>query len=123
MSRNQNRRARTGVVALLLLWATGCDSPEQTIQIVAQDFRFTPSELHVSAERPIRLTIVNEGREPHEFKSPLLTHQVGAAGKSGSLPVPPNRKVETVIRTIPGVYLFSCAIRGHARMSGTIIVE
>jgi plastocyanin len=28
-----------------------------------------------------------------------------------------------VIRTIPGVYPFYCAIRGHAGMSGTIIVE
>jgi plastocyanin len=35
----------------------------------------------------------------------------------------PNHKAETVVRTIPGVYLFYCAIRGHARMGGTIIVE
>ena len=80
--------------------------------------------MHVSADRPLRLKIVNEGREPHEFKSPLLAHQIGVGGgTSSSFPVRPNQTVETVIRTIPGVYLFYCAIRGHAGMSGTIIVE
>jgi uncharacterized cupredoxin-like copper-binding protein len=80
--------------------------------------------VHVSADRPIRLTIVNAGREPHEFKSSLLAHQTETrGGASNSLPVLPNHTAEAVIRTIPGVYLFYCAIRGHAGMSGTIIVE
>jgi plastocyanin len=119
-----NRLALMGLVALLLLPSAACDSVEQPIHIVAQDFRFTPAEVHVSAERPIRLTIVNEGRERHEFKSPLLAHQTGATnGPPSSLPVLPNQKAQAVIRTVPGVYHFSCAIRGHAGMSGTIIVE
>jgi plastocyanin len=37
--------------------------------------------------------------------------------------VPPNQKVEALVRPIPGLYLFYCARRGHAGMSGTIIVE
>ena len=117
--------AFTGLVALLVLWATGCDSPEPTIHIVAEDFRFSPAEVRVAAaERPIRLRIVNAGREPHEFKSVLLAHQTDATGTPpSSLPVLPNHRAETVVRTIPGVYLFYCAIRGHAGMSGTIIVE
>ncbi len=114
--------ARTALAASLV-WATGCDAPEQTVHIVAQDFLFTPAEIHVSAERPIRLRIVNQGREPHEFKSPLLAHQTGASGSPSSLPVPPNHTAETIIRTIPGIYHFYCAIRGHAGMSGTIVVE
>jgi plastocyanin len=113
-----------GMAAALFLPAVACDSAEQTVRIVAEDFRFTPAEIRVSAGRPIRLTVINEGREPHEFKSPLLAHQTSVAnGSSGSLPVLPNHSVETVIRTIPGVYLFYCAIRGHAGMTGTIIVE
>jgi plastocyanin len=108
--------------ALLVLRMAGCDASEQTVGIVAQDFLFTPAEVHVSAVLPIRLKIVNEGREPHEFKSPLLAHQV-ANGAPGSLPVLPNHTAETVIRTVPGVYLFYCAMRGHAGMSGTLIVE
>lgn len=113
-----------GLAAALLLQVVSCDPAEQTVRIVAEDFRFTPAEVHLSAERPIRLTIINEGREPHEFKSPLLAHQTSVTnGSLSSLPVLPNRSAETVIRTIPGVYLFYCAIRGHAGMSGTIIVE
>jgi plastocyanin len=124
VDRSMRSRAVTSLVTLLVLWAMGCDSPEQTVDIVAEDFRFTPAEVRVAAERPIRLRIVNAGREPHEFKSVLLVHQTGATGTSpSSLPVLPNHKAETVVRTIPGVYLFSCAMRGHAGMSGTIIVE
>ena len=124
VDRSMRARAVTSLVTLLVLWAMGCDSPEQTVDIVAEDFRFTPAEVRVAAEHPIRLRIVNAGREPHEFKSVLLAHQTGATGTPpSSLPVLPNHKAETVVRTIPGVYLFSCAMRGHAGMSGTIIVE
>jgi plastocyanin len=115
---------RVAGAAAASLQAVACDPTEQTVRIVAEDFRFTPAEVRVSAERPIRLTIINEGREPHEFKSPLLAHQTSVTnGSPSSLPVLPNHSAETVIRTIPGVYLFYCAIRGHAGMSGTIIVE
>lgn len=110
--------------AVLVLRMTACDSSEEKVRIVAQDFLFTPAEVHVSAERPIRLRIVNEGREPHEFKSSLLAHQTEVMrGSTSSLPVPPHHTAETVIRTIPGVYIFYCAIRGHAGMNGTIVVE
>jgi plastocyanin len=124
VDRSMRSRAVTSLVTLLVLWAMGCDSPEQTVDIVAEEFRFTPSEVRVAAEHPIRLRIVNAGREPHEFKSVLLARQTGVTGMPpSSLPVLPNHKAETVVRTIPGVYLFSCAMRGHAGMSGTIIVE
>lgn len=113
-----------GPAAALFLQAVACDPAEQTVRIVAEDFRFTPAEVRLSAERPIRLIIINEGREAHEFKSPLLAHQTSTTnGSVDSLPVLPNHTAETVIRTIPGVYLFYCAIRGHAGMSGTIVVE
>ncbi len=82
--RHMRSLAFTGFVTLLVMWAMGCDSPEQTVYIVAEDFRFTPAEVHVSAERPIRLRIANEGREPHELKSPLLMHQTGATGAPAS---------------------------------------
>jgi len=124
VDRSMRARAVTSLVTLLVLWAMGCNSPEQTVDIVAEDFRFTPAEVRVAAEHPIRLRIVNAGREPHEFKSVLLVRQTGVTGTPpSSLPVLPNHKAETVVRTIPGVYLFSCAMRGHAGMSGTIIVE
>jgi plastocyanin len=103
---------------------TSCDRDDQTVRITAQDFRFTPAEVRLTAASPIHLTIVNEGREPHEFESSLLAHRVdGSSGNSTSVRVAPNQRTEVLIRTIPGTYIFYCRIRGHAGMSGTIIVE
>ena len=111
-------RLLCGGIALFLLSAA-CDSSQQAVNIVAEDFRFTPAEVRLPAGRPIRLIVLNEGRERHEFKSPLLPQ----AGAGNGLPVLPNQKAEAVLRTMPGVYPFYCAIPGHAGMSGTIIVE
>jgi hypothetical protein len=75
------------VVLFLIASMSGCESKEQTVRIVAEDFRFTPSEVHVSSAYPIRLLVVNEGRERHEFKTALLAHQIGmSSGPSSSLP-------------------------------------
>ena len=101
-----------------------CDRDAQTVRITVQDFRFTPATVHLTASWPIHLTIVNEGREPHEFESPLLAHRVdGSSGSPTSIRLAPNQQAEVLIRTIPGTYIFYCRIRGHAGMSGTIIVE
>ena len=121
---NTLRKAGTRMVLLGWLLMSGCDSNEQVVRITAEDFRFTPIEVQVSSDRPIRLRVVNQGREPHEFKSPLLAHQVGRQTEaSTSLAVLPNQKAEALIRTVPGMYIFYCAIPGHAGMSGTIIVN
>ena len=101
-----------------------CDRDTQSLRITAQDFRFARSEVHLTATSPIHLTIVNEGREPHEFESSLLAHRVdGTSGSATSVLVVPNQRIVVTIRTIPGTYIFYCRIRGHAGMSGTIIVE
>ena len=113
------------VVALgVVVAVAGCDRETQSVLITAQDFRFTPAEVHVTAALPIHLTIINEGREPHEFESSLLAHRVdGSSGSTTSVRVLPNQRTDVMIRTIPGTYIFYCGIRGHGGMSGTIIVE
>lgn len=94
------------------------------MRITAQDFRFTPAEVRLTAATPIHLMIVNEGREPHEFETPLLAHRVDSSGGTAtSVRVAPNQRIDVMIRTIPGTYIFYCRIRGHAGMTGTIIVE
>ena len=94
------------------------------MRITAEDFRFTPADVRLTAAMPIHLTIINEGHEPHDFESPLLAHRVdGAGGTATSVRVAPNQRIDVTIRTIPGTYIFYCRIRGHAGMSGTIIVE
>lgn len=112
------------VILETALTLAGCERDDQSVRITAQDFRFTTAEVRLSAATPIHLTIVNEGRELHEFESPLLAHRVdGSSGTGTSVRVPPNQRTDVMIRTIPGTYIFYCRIRGHAGMSGTVIVE
>ena len=115
-------RLVSGGAALLLLSAA-CDSSQQAVHIVAQDFRFTPAEVRFSAGRPIRLILHNEGRERHELKSPLLPQALAGTVLPASLPVLPNQKAEAVLQAMPGIYPFYCAIPGHAGMTGMIIIE
>ena len=84
------------VATALLLISAACDSSQQAVHIVAQDFRFTPVEVRLSPGRPIRLILHNEGRERHELKSPLLQQARADIGLPGSLPVLPNQKAEAV---------------------------
>lgn len=118
----QIRRVTTMALAACL--ATGCDADVQTLRITAEDFRFTPEEIRAEAVRPVRLILVNQGREPHEFESPMLAHRVDEPhGNVTSVRLEPNQRIDVMIRTIPGTYLYYCRIRGHIGMAGTIIVE
>jgi len=99
---------------------------------VAQDFRFVPAEVRLHAGDPIRLVIVNEGREPHEFTSPLLSDpqvrvlweaETAQSLHGASLRILPGRAATVTFQAPPGTYLFRCPIRGHAGMHGTVIVE
>ncbi|MEW6543351.1 MAG: cupredoxin domain-containing protein [Nitrospirota bacterium] len=114
-----------------LVIATACNVREQTARITAQDHRFVPAEIRLSAASPFRLTLTNEGREPHEFASPLLTDpQVriladdsGTARATGRILVRPGRSADVAVLAPAGTYLFRCKVRGHGGMTGTLIVE
>jgi uncharacterized cupredoxin-like copper-binding protein len=102
----------------------GCELQEQEIRLAAQDFRFSPATIHFRADAPARLTIANEGREPHEFSSPLLTDsRVRLLSVPESLRVLPGRSITILFQAPPGTYPFNCRMRGHAGMEGTMIVE
>jgi len=102
----------------------GCDPPEQEVRLAAQDFRFSPSTIYLHADAPVRLTIVNEGREPHEFASPLLTDaRVRGLAAPDGFRVPPGRSITVHFQAPPGTYPFRCRVRGHPGMEGTLIVE
>ncbi len=102
----------------------GCEPQEQEIRLAAQDFRFSPGTIHLHAEVPARLTIINEGREPHEFASPLLTDsRVRLLSAPDSYRMPPGRSITVLFQAPPGTYPFRCRVRGHAGMEGTMIVD
>jgi uncharacterized cupredoxin-like copper-binding protein len=123
---------RLGWLAGMAILVNACDPGVQAIRIAAQDFRFDQMEVRAIAGRPLRLTIVNEGREPHEFASPLLSDprvrlsadpSLDAVPRQSGIRIPPGRSLELTLWVPPGVYLFHCRVRGHKGMTGILIVE
>lgn len=120
------------VVVLTTLVLAACEPGIQDIRIAAQEFRFVPAEIRLDASRPVRLTIANEGRQPHEFTSALLANpkvrilsNVEPAEYRGTdgVTIPPGRSVTVTLQAPPGAYVFHCKIRGHGGMIGTMIVR
>ena len=120
------------VMLILSACYSGCDGEAQSVHLVAQDFRFTPDMIHLASGRPIDLTLFNEGREIHEFESPLLSDRSvaiesvflnGDPTTPDHLRIAPGRRLSLRFRAPPGTYLFFCKVRGHPGMTGTFIVE
>jgi plastocyanin len=120
-----------GWLFVLLLYglAIACDGPMQTVSLTTEDFRFIPDVVRVSASAPLSISIYNAGREIHEFDSPLLMYStksesVHFSQSSGSgIGLQPGETVRLVVAPPPGTYLYICRRKGHANMTGTIVVE
>ena len=103
----------------------------QTVSIDAEDFRFTPDLVRVRTSAPLTLTVHNAGREIHEFDSPILMYAAKtslpkdtskSAGTSG-IEIRPGQSLQVVMAPPAGTYLYICRRKGHANMTGTLIVE
>ena len=113
------------IVGVLL---SACDAPLQTVSLTIDDFKFVPDIVEVKASTPLSITIYNAGRETHEFDSPVLMYSVQmpdgsnmSSGGSG-ISLQPGSRVRLVVAPPPGTYLYICRRKGHANMTGTIIV-
>jgi len=100
-----------------------------TVFLTAEDFRFVPDFVRVPASVPLSFSVYNAGRESHEFDSPILFYaatpvreQTKKSGRPG-IEIEPGRSIRLVIAPPPGTYLFICRRKGHAGMTGTLIVE
>ncbi len=127
----------TRIALIMAGWALAslplaCASVTQEARIAAQDFRFVPQEVHLRAHQPVRLVVLNEGREPHVFSSPLLADAAvkissvpadAADSRTDSVPIQPGQSLEVRFTPNPGVYEIRCLVRGHAGMRGMVIVE
>lgn len=103
--------------------AASCGQDDQAVRIAAQDFRFSPATIRLHADAPARLTIVNEGREPHEYAGPLLADpRVRLLSAPESFRLLPGHSITIVLQARPGTYLFRCRVRGHPGMEGMVIV-
>ncbi|HJR75723.1 MAG TPA: cupredoxin domain-containing protein [Nitrospiraceae bacterium] len=110
----------------------GCDGEVQSVHIVAQDYRFTPNMVRLASDRPVDLTLFNQGREVHEFESPLLSDRSvviesvflnGEPTTPEHLRIAPGKRLSLRLQVPPGTYLFVCKVKGHSGMTGTFIVE
>jgi hypothetical protein len=118
------------VGALVFYLLGGCDRA-QTVSLVTEDFRFVPDVVRVRSSSPLTLSVYNAGREIHEFDSPILLYATAtpvaktAAGprESPSLLLPPGQSLQILMTPAPGTYLYICRRKGHANMTGTLVVE
>ena len=90
-------------------------------------FGVYPYVLPSNTDAKLSLTIYNAGRETHEFDSPILmyaasTHSTAKQASPGLL-LEPGKSVQLVMAPPPGTYLYICRRKGHANMTGTLIVE
>ena len=104
-----------------------CERTQQ-VSLTAEDFRFVPNLVRVTASLPITLSLYNAGLEIHEFDSPLLLYAAKTAiappmSDSPGILLPPGKSFQIVMAPPPGTYLYICRRKGHANMTGTLIVE
>ena len=100
-----------------------------------REFSFRPATIHLTAGRPVRLVLVNQGQIAHQFETGYLrTLPVTIIGDALRVDAPGL----DVIRLDPGGtarleflprgrgrYVFACTIEGHreAGMQGTLEVR
>ncbi len=122
---------RISILSLVAAALLACDGSMQTVSINAEDFRFTPDLVRVRASAPLMLSVYNAGREMHEFDSPILMYAPKtslpkdtpeSAGTPGIV-IRPGESLQLVMAPPAGTYLYICRRKGHANMTGTLIVE
>lgn len=90
----------------------------QTIEIRADEFAFTPSEVRAHAGTPVWIEFRNEGEMHHNLTFPEIARGTPtiAPGESANLPLPLTR---------PGTYRFVCTVTNHAHqgLEGTLTME
>jgi len=128
------------VPAALILAA--CSGPRlQELSLKAEDFSFQPSSFEVTAGRPVRLTMMNDGTLEHDFSIleipmetmgatsvPMEGHDMTAMGEEAQLHMAVAMGTSNTIEftpTKPGTYEFFCTVAGHkeAGMVGTMVVQ
>jgi cytochrome c oxidase subunit 2 len=111
--------AITGVILLCAFAAPARSQSRRVVEITAERFTFTPSEISVDADEEVELRL----------KSDDTVHGFRIAGTTVNLAIPKRgrKEVSTTIRlSEPGRYNFECSRMcgaGHNFMRGVLIVR
>ncbi len=109
----------TGLLGLSLVNATAKPAAPARLQVVAREYSFSLSRVHVHAGAAV-IELVNFGQDPHD----LRVQRVGARHIAGLGVVTPGRRGELTVKLAPGRYSFWCSIANHRRlgMRTTLVV-
>ena len=114
------------------MWFSSCDGADTTVNITAEEFRFSPKTFDLPPDQLVRIIVRNQGREQHVFQSPILAQKTvrvlenssdGRRPRGEAIPIEPGERVELFMKLSPGLYRFWCRIRGHAGMEGILMVH
>jgi plastocyanin len=81
------------------------------VQVVAREYSFGLSRLHVKAGSAV-IELANFGQDPHD----LRVQRIGARHIAGLGDVAPSRRGELTVRLAPGRYSFWCSIANHRQL-------
>jgi uncharacterized cupredoxin-like copper-binding protein len=105
----------------------------QTVDIKADEYSFTPNRIQAKAHRPLELVVINEGHEPHQFRSSLFKNQMIEVHigenvvRGGGIEIVDIAAGATVriklLSPPPGQFDFQCRIPSHHGMDGMILIE
>ena len=106
--------------------AAGCGGSSArsgSIEIVLEDFRFTPNRIDASAGVPLTGRLTTRGTERHDLNFPSL-HMPGLEGVEAILE-PGETRTITLAFDQPGTHTFICTLPGHAAsgMTGAAYVS
>jgi heme/copper-type cytochrome/quinol oxidase subunit 2 len=102
------------VLAISLVGPTARADDATTIHVTIKDHKFTPSEIHVPADKPSVLVVKNEDATPEEFESSeLKIEKMIAGGKQVTIRLRPLAK---------GSYPFKGEFH-HDTAKGVVIAE
>lgn len=108
------------VAGILLspLFHAAAPAPAQ-MQVVAHEYSFTLSRLHVKAGAAV-IELANFGQDPHD----LRLQRRGARHIAGLGVVAPGQRADLTLRLAPGRYSLWCSVANHRQlgMRATLIV-
>jgi plastocyanin len=90
------------------------------VQVVAREYSFTLSRLHVKAGQAV-IELANFGQDPHD----LRLQRAGARHIAGLGVVAPGQRADLTLRLAPGRYSLWCSVANHRQlgMRATLVVS